>query len=93
MKNFSDLKKNLKKDFSAFKKIKIAILGDSSTQLLNQCIKGFGYEEGYDFLIYEADYNQLDGQLLDTSSELYQFQPEFVIIFQSVQKTIKKFYK
>ena len=36
---FNKLKKNLKKDFSGFKKVKIAILGDVSTQFLNIAIK------------------------------------------------------
>ncbi len=43
-KNFNELKKNLKKDYSSLKVIKIALLGDSSTQLLAQAIKGCGYE-------------------------------------------------
>ena len=39
-KSFLHIKKNLKKDFSKFKKISLAILGDSSTQFLNIAIKG-----------------------------------------------------
>ncbi|MCW3077774.1 MAG: hypothetical protein JWO32_2383 [Bacteroidetes bacterium] len=93
IKNFTALKKNLKKDFSGLTQLKVALAGDSSTQFLNQALRGFGFEEGYDLKIYEADYDQLDGQLLDTSSELYQFQPQFVIIFQSIQKISKRFYK
>jgi len=93
IKNFTTLKKNLKKGFSGFKKIKVAIVGDTSTQFLNQALRAHGYDENLDFEIYEADYDQIDAQLLDTSSELYGFKPEFVIIFQSVQKLTKKFYK
>ena len=33
MKDFNALKKNLKKDFSGLKKIKLAILGDSDEML------------------------------------------------------------
>lgn len=93
IRNFNALKKNLKKDFSGLKKIRIAIVGDTSTQFLHQALRGFAYEEGFDFEIYEADYDQVDAQILDTSSELYSFQPEFVIIFQSIQKLSKRFYK
>ena len=93
IKTFNLLKKNLKKDFSGLKEIRLAIVGDSATQFLNQAIKGYGYEEGYNFVTYEADYNQVERQILDTSSELYEFKPEFVIIFQSTQKLLKKFYK
>jgi len=93
IKDFTTLRKNLKKDFSEMKKIKVAIVGDSSTQFLNQAIKAYGFDENINFEIYEADYDQLDGQLLDTSSELYAHSPEFIIILQSVQKLTKKFYK
>lgn len=93
MKSFNELKKNLKKDFSSLKKIRVALVGDSSTQFLSQCLRGYAYEEGFDFEIYEADFDQVEGQILDTSSSLYEFKPEFVIIFQSTQKLIKKFYK
>ena len=40
---FKKLKKNLKKDFSSFTKLKLAVLGDSATQLLVQAIRGEGY--------------------------------------------------
>jgi len=93
IKNFNTIKKNLKKNFTDLKKIRIGIVGDSSTQLLNQSIRGYGFDEDYNFEIYEADYDQLDGQLLDTSSGLYKFAPEFVIIFESSQKLAKRFYK
>jgi len=39
-KNLSELKANLKKHNSKYKKIKVAVLGDSDTQLFSQAIKG-----------------------------------------------------
>ena len=38
MKEFSQLKKNLKKDFSKLKAIKVAVLGDTATQFLTQAL-------------------------------------------------------
>lgn len=90
---FKELKRNLSKDFSAFKPCKIAILGDSATQFLNKAIKGYGYNEKFNFDIYEADYDQIERQIYDGESELYQFQPEFVIICASSEKLIEKFYR
>ncbi len=92
MLDFTALKKNLKKDYSDFKIFKIAILGDSATQLLVQAIKGYGYEAKIKFECYEADFDQIERQTLDMSSDLYQFNPEFVLIFQSTQKIMSKFY-
>lgn len=91
--DFLSLKKNLKKDLSHLQKIKLAILGDTSTQLLGQAIKGYGIEEHINLDIYEAGYNQIEHQILDPASELYQFAPDFVLIFQATQKHLKNFYQ
>ena len=93
IKDFLTLKKNLKKDFSGMPEIKIAIVGDFATQFLNQALRGYGYDLNYNFKIYEADYNQIDAQIMDASSELYQFKPDFVLIFQSIQKLHKQYIK
>jgi FkbH-like protein len=93
MKDFSQLKKNLKKDYSGFKTIKIAILGDSATQFLIQALKGLGYEYSLNLDIWEADFNQIERQVFDTNSELYEFQPEVVIVFQSSHKLLGKYNK
>ncbi|MFA6923500.1 MAG: HAD-IIIC family phosphatase [Bacteroidales bacterium] len=89
---FNQLKKNLKKDFSGFPEIKIAILGDSSTQLLNIALKGFGYEEKLNPNIFEADFAQIENQIYDYNSELYKFKPDFILLFQSSQKLLDDFY-
>ena len=43
-KKFIDLQKNLKKEFPKFPCIKTVIIGDTSTQLLVQAVKGYGFE-------------------------------------------------
>jgi FkbH-like protein len=93
MLSFNQLKKNLKKDFSSYKTVKIALLSDSASQFLNTAIKGYGYEAGLNYDIYEADYNQIGLQIFDTSSELYAFNPDFIFINCSTEKLLKDFYK
>lgn len=93
MKNFLQLKKNLKEDFANLKIIKVAILGDTATQFLTQAIRGMGYDYGYNFKIWEADFNQIERQVHDLSSELYEFKPEIVIVFQSTHKLLLKYNK
>jgi FkbH-like protein len=93
MREFTQLKKNLKKDFSGFKRIKIAVLGDTATQFLNQAIRGLGYESGLDLDIWEADFNQIERQVLDPTSELYDFKPQIVIVFLSAHKLLSKYNK
>ncbi|MFM7021707.1 MAG: HAD-IIIC family phosphatase [Flavobacteriales bacterium] len=93
MKEFSQLRKNLKKDFSQLKAIKLAVLGDSATQFLIQALRGTGYEHGFDLQIWEADFNQIERQVYDLQSELYEFQPDVVLVFQSSHKLLGKFNK
>jgi FkbH-like protein len=92
MLSFSELKRNLKKDTSSFKKLEIAILGDSSTQFLTQAIKGYGIEHNLNLSIYEAPYNQLERQLSNKASDLYTHRPTFIYLFLSPQKIIASFY-
>lgn len=86
MKEFKELKRNLKKDFSNLLKVKVALLGDTATQLLATAIKGEGVERGYNIELFEAEYNQVERQILDPTSELYEFNADFIVIFQSTHK-------
>jgi FkbH-like protein len=91
--DFFQLKKNLKKDINGYPKLKIAILCDFASQFFTQAIKGYGIEFGIDFDIFEADYNQIDRQVLDPSSELYSFAPQYIILARSTENLLKQFYK
>ncbi|OFY49806.1 MAG: hypothetical protein A2W85_02445 [Bacteroidetes bacterium GWF2_41_31] len=93
MKDFSQLKKNLKRDFSGLKTIRVAILGDTSTQFLAQSLRGLGYDNNLNLEIWEADYSQIERQVYDFSTELYEFKPEIVIVFQSTHKLLGKYNK
>lgn len=90
---FNHLKKNLKKDFTNLKKIKISLLSDTASQLLVQAIRGYGYEYSYDLDIFEADFNQIDRQIMDHSSELYEHEADITIIYESSHKLLNKFNK
>ena len=93
MKDLQQLKKNFKFNFSLLPKIKIAILGDTATQLLVQAIRGVGYEYQFDLEIWEADFNQVERQVFDDTSELYEYKPDIIIIFHSTHKLLTKYNK
>lgn len=93
MKNFLELKRNLKKDFSGLPEIKLAVLGDTATQFLVQALKGTGFDSGFNLNVWEADFNQIERQAYDQGSELYEFKPEMVLVFQSAHKLLGKFNK
>ena len=86
MKSIIQLKKNLKLDNSALPLIKIALVGDTATQLLATSIRGMGVERGYNVDLFEAEYSQVEQQLLIASSELHKFDADFIVLFQSTHK-------
>jgi len=91
--NFITVKKNLKKDYSGFKQVKLALLGDSATQLFRMALRGYAFEDKLDLDIFEADYDQIERMIFDTASELYAFNPDFVVIYQSTRKLKQRYYK
>ena len=90
-KSYIQIKKNLKKSFSGLKKNKLAILGDTSTQFLKTIIRGLGYDYNLDIEIWEADYDQIPLQVYNQSSDLYKFNPDFVVVFKSSHKLLQKY--
>ncbi len=66
--------------------MKVALLGDTATQLLVTSIKGEAVARNMALKIYEGEYNQIERQLLDPTSDFYQFDASVVIIFQSTHK-------
>lgn len=91
MLSFGVLKKNLKKDMSALPEVKIALLGDTATPFLAVALRGIGYERGICLELWEAEYNQIERQILDPTSDLYQFAPDYTIVFQSTHKLLEKY--
>lgn len=86
MKTYNELRKNLKKDNTSLPSFKMALVGDTATQMLAIAIKGMGIERGYNVDFYEADYSQVERQLLDPTSDLYQFDADMIVVFQSTHK-------
>jgi len=86
MMTFKDLKKNLKKDLSGLVSIKVALVGDTATQFLATAIRGMGVERGYNIDLFEAEYNQVERQFMDPTSDLYQFDADYIVVFQSTHK-------
>ncbi len=87
---FKDLKVNLKKATSNLPVLKVALMGDSATQFLSTAVKGMAVERGYSLNLFEAEYNQVERQILDPSSELYLHEPKYTIVFQSTHKLLEK---
>lgn len=85
MRSLRELKKLAREELSG-KKLKVALLGDTATQLLVTAIKGESVDRGISIDLYEGEYSQVERQLMDPTSELYQYDAEVTIIFQSTHK-------
>lgn len=89
----NQLLKNLKLPTEGMAKVKVALLGDSATQFLWKALVAQGRKVNIDIDLYEADYDQIDLQILAPDSELYQFLPDFVIVFECSEKLLQQFQK
>ena len=89
--DLKSLKRLLKSDVSTFPTIKMSLVGDTATQLLATAIRGMGVERGYNIDLFEADYNQVERQVLDLTSELHQFGAKYTVVFQSTHKLLEQF--
>ena len=86
MKTFQELKKLAKHTPADLPVMKIALIGDTATQFLATALRGTGVERGYQIDLFEAEYNQVERQFLDPSSELYQSDADYIVLFQSTHK-------
>lgn len=87
MKSYSELEKISKKsDMSGLPVVRLSVLGDCATQHLCRAVRGLGYEEGLAVEIWEADYDQIELQLVDEASPLYGSRPDMVLLMLCHQK-------
>ena len=91
MKTFKDLKQNIKKDASSLPEVKIALLGDTATQFLAIALRGIGYERGYNINLFESDYNQIERQIFDPTSDYHCFGADITVVFQSTHKLLEHY--
>ncbi|GHV89436.1 hypothetical protein AGMMS50267_17960 [Spirochaetia bacterium] len=50
-------------------------------------------ERGYKLDLYEAEYNQVERQFMDPSSEFFAVKPDYAIVFQSTHKLLSAYNK
>lgn len=90
MYSFKELKKYSKQNIEGAE-YKVAVLGNASTQFISLGIKGALKAEGINASVYDAEYNQINSQLLDISSETYEFSPEVILLYISTDKIYEEF--
>lgn len=88
---FSELEKMNAVDTSEYPKVKLAVLGDCATQHICTAVRGMGIYEKLNIEITEADYNQIELQLFDPDSEVYEAVPEYVLLMLCQEKLYEAF--
>ena len=91
--SFNKLQKSARKTLDLGKQYTFSILGDSSTQFLSQAIKGYAYESNINLSIFEADYDQIDIQVMDNKSDFYKFNSQYTLLYISSEKLYNSFLK
>ena len=88
MLDLKQLKRLIKQEHSHLPQVKVALLGDTATQLLATAMRGAAIDMGLDLALFEADYNQVEQQLLDPQSELHGFMPQYMVLFQATHRLV-----
>ena len=86
MLSFKQLKKNCKSQEVFADSPRMALVGDTATQFLATALRGEAISRGFDLNLFEAEYNQVERQFLDPTSELYAFEADYIVLFQSTHK-------
>lgn len=86
MLTFQQLKNRYKKSPSNLPLLRCSLVGDTATQLLCTAIRGTAAVRGYNIELFEAEYNQVERQFMDPTSDLYRFDANFIVVFQSTHK-------
>ncbi len=88
---FTKLEKNCTLPTDGMPEYKLAVLGNCATQHLATATRGYAYEMGIHLNVFDADYNQIEAQLMDQDSELFSFSPEFVLLYLCTEKLYDAF--
>ena len=73
--------------------MKLAILGNYATQFLYKPLLKRLKAEFQDVEVYHAEFNTIDFELIDNQSNLYQFQPDFIVWHESTLALRDNFYQ
>lgn len=86
MLDLKQLKRLLKQDHTNLPSVKVALVGDTATQLLATAVRGAAVDMGFNIDLYEADYNQIEQQFLDPDSDLHHSDAQWIILFQATHQ-------
>ena len=90
--SFSDLISSKVAQATPSIRIPCALLADSAAQFLSEAIRAYARYTPFCIDLLETDYDQIELQVFDPSSELFKHGPQFILVFYSVERLKEKFY-
>lgn len=90
MYSFRELKKAKKLEIDG-KEIKLVVIGNTATQFFSDAIEGYGKLEGLNLNLVDIDYNQIDAQLFDPTSESYEAKADYILLWLASDKLYEEF--
>ncbi|MEM7658257.1 MAG: HAD-IIIC family phosphatase [Bacteroidota bacterium] len=72
--------------------LRCALLGERTTQFLAGQLPPAGKIKGLEIALYQGGYDQIQAEVLNPTSDLYQFQPEILVLLPSLGKRKRQFY-
>jgi len=93
LKSFIDIKnKNDDKSYHNLIKKNVALISDSTSQLLAIGLKSCGYERGLDLKVLEFPYIRIEQGIDNIFKSVINCSPDYVIINYSTQKVLDQYY-
>lgn len=90
MNTFSELRKAAKRNIEG-RENTLVVLGNVATQFFSASVCGCAKLAGINLKVVDIDYNQIDAQLFDESSEVYEARADYVLIWLASEKLYEEF--
>lgn len=71
---------------------KLAVLGNFAMQFVSKAVEASAIIHGIELTVYEADYDQIENEIINPASEIYTFSPDAILVCYSGRKLRSKFY-
>ena len=71
--------------------VRVALLGDTSTQLLAKALSRSRQNGGLELSVWEAGFDQIETTVFAAGSELYSFEPDVILLFHSTPRLLERY--
>lgn len=88
---YTELKNKASKNIPHDYNFNVSVLADKSSQFFVNSLKGYAISEKIKLSVFEAEYGQIEQEVLNQTSAFHEFESDFVIILTSSESLLEKF--